>query len=162
MQWQIAVLYLDDIVVFGKSFEDHLCNLRKVFDRLSEAGLTLKPKKCQFLQEEISFLGHIVSKSGIRTDPAKVAAVKEMKRPETVTQVKSFLGLASYYRKFVKYFSKIAKPLFNLTKKEECTEAAFQELKNKLISAPILGFPQAVGSEFILDTDASAFAIGAV
>jgi hypothetical protein len=67
LQWQIAVLYLDAIVVFGKSFEDHLCNLRKVFDRLSEAGLKLKPKKCQFLQEEISFLGHIVSDSGIRT-----------------------------------------------------------------------------------------------
>jgi hypothetical protein len=74
----IAVLYLDDIVVFGKSFEDYLCNLGKVFDRLSEAGLKLKPKKCQFLQEEISFLGHIVSKSAIRTDPAKVAAVKEI------------------------------------------------------------------------------------
>jgi len=109
-----------------------------------------------------------VSKSGIRTDPAKVAAVKEMKRPETVTQVKSFLGLASYYRKFVKDFSKIAKPLFNLTKKEkkfiweEGTEAAFQELKNRLISATILAFPQADGSEFILDTDASAYAIGAV
>ena len=167
LQWKIAVLYLDDIVVFWKSFEDHLCNLRKVFDRLSEAGLKLKPKKCQFLQEEISFLGHIVSKSGIRTDPAKVAAVKEMKSPETVTQVKSFLGLASY-RKFVKDFSKIAKPLFNLTKKEkkfiweEGTEAAFQELKNRLISAPILAFPQADGSEFILDTDASAYAIGAV
>jgi hypothetical protein len=161
LQWQIAVLYLDDIVVFGKSFEDHLCNLRKVFDRLFEAGLKLKPKKCQFLQEEISFLGHIVSKFGIKTDPAKVAAVKEMKRPETVTQVKSFLGLASYYRKFVKDFSKIAKPLFNLTKKEnkfiweEGTEAAFQELNNRLISAPILAFPQADGSEFILDTDAT-------
>jgi hypothetical protein len=145
LQWHIAVLYLDDIVVFWKSFEDHLCNLRKVFDRLSEAGLKLKPKKCQFLQEEISFLGHIVSKSGIRTDPAKVAAVKEMKRPETVTQVKSFLGLESYYRKFVKDFSKIVKPLFNLTKKEkkfmweEGTEAAFQELKNRLISAPYFG-----------------------
>ena len=92
----------------------------------------------------------------------KVAAVKEIKRTETVTQVKGFLGLASYYRKFVKYFSKIAKPLLNLTKKEEGTEAAFQELKNKLISAPILAFPQADGSEFILDTDASAYAIGAV
>jgi hypothetical protein len=95
-------------------------------------------------------------------DPEKVAAVKEMKLPETVTQVKGFLGLASYYRKFVKDFSKIAKPLFNLTKKEEGTEAAFQELKNKLISAPILVFTQADGSEFILDTDASAYAIAAV
>ncbi|CAC5407655.1 unnamed protein product [Mytilus coruscus] len=104
----------------------------------------------------------------VKTDPAKVVAVKNMKRPETVTQVRSFLGLASYYRKYVKDFSKIAKPLFDLTKKNQKfawnkdAEAAFLGLKSRLISAPILGFPQADGSEFILDTDASAYAIGAV
>lgn len=168
LQWQIAVLYLDDIVVFGKSFQNHLDNLQRVCDRLAEAGLKLKPKKCHLFQKEISFLGHIVSKSGTRTDPAKISAVRDMKRPSTVTQARSFLGLASYYRKYVKGFSQIAKPLFDLTKKNnkfvwnDQTETAFQELKNRLISAPILAFPQAEGSEFILDTDASNYAIGAV
>lgn len=168
LQWQIAVLYLDDIVVFGKSFDDHFVNLEKVLSRLSEAGLKLKPKKCHFLQKEISFLGHIVSKSGIKTDPEKIKAVKSMPRPNTVTQMRSFLGLTSYYRKFIKDYSKIAKPLFDLTKKEktfnweEACETAFKDLKLKLITAPILAYPRAEGSEFILDTDASAYAIGAV
>ena len=161
-------MYLDDIVVFGKSFEDQLSNLEKVFQKLSKAGLKLKPKKCHLMQKEISFLGHVVSKEGVRTDPAKVSAVKEMQRPKTVTEVRSFVGLASYYRKFIQGFSKIAKPLFDLTKKDrkfqwnqDC-QNSFQELKNRLISAPILAFPQVGGSNFILDTDASAYAIGAV
>ncbi|CAC5370891.1 unnamed protein product [Mytilus coruscus] len=107
----------NDIVVFGKSFNIHFENLKKVFDRLTHAGLKLKLKKCHFLQKEVSFFGHIVSGEGIRTDPAKVVAVRDMKRPTTVTQVRSFLGLASYYRKYVQDFSKVAKPLFDLTKK---------------------------------------------
>ena len=154
LQWQIAVLYLDDIVVFGKSFDDHFVNLEKVLSRLSVAGLKLKPKKCHFLQKEISFLGHIVSKSGIKTDPEKIKAVKSMPRPNTVTQMRSFLGLTSYYRKFIKDYSKIAKPLFDLTKKEktfnweEACETAFKDLKLKLITAPILAYPRAEGSEF--------------
>ncbi|CAC5363264.1 Retrovirus-related Pol polyprotein from transposon 297 [Mytilus coruscus] len=120
------------------------------------------------MQEEISFLGHIVSKKGVQTDPAKVKAVKEIQSPKNVTQVRSFVGLASYYRKFIQGFSKIAKPLFDLTKKDkkfhwnqDC-EDSFLELKNKLMSAPILAFPQVGGNNFIFDTDASAYAIGAV
>ena len=111
------------------------------------------------MQKEISFLGHVVSKAGVRTDPAEVSAVKEMQRPKSVTEVRSFEGLASYYRKFIQGFSKIAKPLFDLTKKDkkfqwnqDCEES-FKELKNRLISAPILAFPQVGGSNFILDTD---------
>ena len=168
LQWEIAVLYLDDIVVYGNSFPNHLENLQKVLDRLSSAGLKLKPKKCHLMQKEVSFLGHIVSKSGTRTDPTKIAAVKDMPQPKTVTQARSFLGLASYYRKYVQSFSKIAKPLFDLTKKdkkfiwtEEC-EKSFRELKTRLMTAPVLAFPKANGSQFILDTDASAYAIGAV
>ena len=168
LQWEIAVLYLDDIVVYGSSFEKHMENLQRVLKRLQEAGLKLKPKKCNLLQKEISFLGHVISKDGIRTDPAKITAVKNMPRPTNVTQTRSFLGLASYYRKYVKSFSKIAKPLFDLTRKDkkfiwtkECEES-FKELKDRLVSAPILAFPQANGSQFILDADASAYAIGAV
>lgn len=168
LQWKIAVLYLDDIVCFGKDFASHLSNLKEVFEKLSKAGLKLKPKKCHLMQKEISFLGHVVSREGVRTDPMKISSIKEMPRPKTVTQVRSFLGLASYYRKFIENFSKIAKPLFDLTKKdkkfiwsEDC-ENSFQELKTRLMSAPILAFPQVDGSNFILDTDASAYAIGAV
>ena len=168
LQWRIAVLYLDDIVVFGKTFEQHFKNLEQVLGKLREAGLKLKPKKCNFLQKEIQFFGHIVSKAGVRTDPDKVRAVENMKTPSTVTQVRSFLGLSSYYRKFIKDYSKLAKPLFDLTKKDkkfvwdEACNKAFQELKTKLTTAPILAYPRAEGSEFVLDTDASAYAIGAV
>ncbi|CAC5416394.1 unnamed protein product [Mytilus coruscus] len=117
---------------------------------------------------EVRHRDNMMLDARVKTDPAKVVSVKNMKRPETVTQVRSFLGLASYYRKYVKDFSKIAKPLFGLTKKNQKfawnkdAEAAFLGLKSRLISAPILGFPQADGSEFILDTDASAYAIGTV
>ena len=168
LQWNIAILYLDDVVVIGRSFDNQVQNLQKVCDRLSEAGLKLKPKKCHLLQKEISFLGHVVSKEGLKTDPLKIAAVKNMPRPTTVTQTRSFLGLASYYRKYVQSFSKIAKPLFDLTKKDQTfvwtdnCEESFEELKKRLTSAPILAFPKPDGSQFILDTDASAYAIGAV
>jgi hypothetical protein len=113
-------------------------------------------------------VGHIVSKAGVRTDPDKVKAVANMKKPSTVTEVRSFLGLSSYYRKLIKDYSKIAKPLFDLTKKDkvfkwdDLCEISFQGLKTRLITTPVLAYPQAEGSEFILDTDASAYAIGAV
>jgi hypothetical protein len=151
LQWEIAVLYLEDIVVYGKSFKDHLLNLEKVFEKLLDAGLKLKPKKCHLMQKEISFLGHIVSKEGVRTDPVKVSAIKEMQRPKNVTQVCSFVGLASYYRKFIQGFSKIAKPFFDLTKKDnkfmwnQNCEDSFRELKMRLMSAPDLAFPQVGG-----------------
>ena len=168
LQWYIAVLYLDDVIVFSKTFESHIDHLDKVFSRLTEAGLKLKAKKCVFLQHETSFLGHIVSKEGIKPDPTKIAAVKKIQRPQTVIELRSFLGLTSYYRKFVKDYAKVAKPLYDLTKlnvswlwTENC-ENAFISLKDKLTSAPILAYPEVEGSEFILDTDASSFAIGAV
>ena len=104
----MAVLYLDDIVVFGKTWEQHFDNLAQVLERLAEAGLKLRPKKCNFLQKEVKFLGHIVSKVGVRTDPDKEKAVANMKKPSTVTEVRSFLGLSSYYRKLIKDYSKIA------------------------------------------------------
>ena len=168
LQWSVAVLYLDDIVVFGKTFEEHMVNLEKVLEKLHESGLLLKCTKCKFFRREATFLGHIVSKQGIRTDPNKISAVKDMLRPETVTDVRSFIGLTSYYRKFVKGYSKIAKPLFDLTKHKTCwkrtpeCENAFLELKARLISAPILGYPKLDGEEFILDTDSSAYALGGV
>ena len=168
LQWHIVVLYLDDIIVMGRTFEEHLKNLGTVFDRLPEAGLKLKTKKCKFLQHETSFLGHTVSREGIQTNPSKVQAIKDMSRPGTVTQVRSFLGFCSYYRKYVQDFAGITKPLFDLTKKDakmvwtKDQQDAFEKLKIRLISAPILGYLQVDGQEFILDTDASSVAIGAV
>lgn len=119
LQWHAAVLYLDDIVVFGKTFEEHFKNLNEVMDRLAKAGLKLKPKKCHFLRKKINFLGHVVSKEGIQTDPEKTKAIDQIRIPSFVKEVRSFLGLACYYRKFVKDYSKIAKPLYDLTKQDK-------------------------------------------
>lgn len=102
LQWHAAVLYLDDIVVFGKTFEEHFKILNEVMDRLAKAGLMLKPKKCHFLRKKINFLGHVVSKEGIQTDPEKTKAIDQIRIPSYVKEVRSFLGLACYYRKFVK------------------------------------------------------------
>ena len=168
LQWHIAVLYLDDIIVLGKDFKEHLENLCKIMDRLQMAGLKLKPKKCTFFRKEVQFLGHVVSCHGVKTDPKKVEAVTKMKPPQNVKELRSFLGLISYYRKFIRNFSSIAKCLFELTKSnakwnwtEECNQV-FKTLKDKLVTSPILSYPNVDGGEFILDTDASHLAIGAV
>ena len=144
LQWNIAVLYLDDIIVYGKSFEEHLQNLERVFDRLQEVNLKVKAKKCSFFRHEVTFLGHVVSKDGIRTDPAKTDIIRCLAKPQTVTELRSFLGLVSYYRKFIKDFAHIAKCLHALTSKKSTwdwtpdSDHAFHQLKEKLISAPIL------------------------
>lgn len=168
LQWNITVLYLDDIIVYSRTFDEHLENLSLVLDRLQSVNLKLKAKKCNFFRREVSFLGHIVSKEGIKTDPSKIEAVKNWRTPDNVTKLRSFLGLAAYYRRFIKDFAKIAKCLHILTGKNqewnwthEC-DAAFETLKQKLISAPILGYPDVTAGDFILDTDASNDAIGAV
>ena len=168
LQWHILVLYLDDIIVFSKTFEEHLVNLQKVFQRLSDAGLKLKASKCSFFKREVEYLGHIVSTDGVRTDPSKVQAVVKMKPPTSVSELRTYIGLMSYYRRFIKDFSKIAKCLFDLLHLKapwnwttEC-ENAFCLLKEKLSTSPVLGYPQVDGGEFILDTDASQYGIGAV
>lgn len=148
------MLYLDNIMVFGKTFDEHFKNLEKVIGRLSDAGL--KPKKCCFLQKEINFLGHIVSKNGIRTDPSIAKALEQVRTPSCVKALRSFLGITGYYRKFVKDYSKIAKPLYDLTNKEKKWlwttnfQGAFEKLKSKLIYAPILAYPDIDAGEFIL------------
>lgn len=108
LQWHIAVLYLDDIIVYAKDFKQHLANVSAVIDRLDNANLKLKAKKCNFFCKEVQFLGYVVSQDGIKTDPSKVEAIKANKTPTNVTELKSFLGLASYYRKFVFGFALIA------------------------------------------------------
>ena len=110
-----CLVYLDDIIIFGRDFESALENLRHVFDRLRRAGLKLKAKKCKVFQKTVKFLGHVVSKEGVQCDPEKVECVQNWKIPECVTEVRSFLGLASYYRRFIPEYAQIADPLTRLT-----------------------------------------------
>ncbi|GBL97396.1 Retrovirus-related Pol polyprotein from transposon 297 [Araneus ventricosus] len=161
------LVYLDDIIIVGRTFEEHLNNIRKVFQRLQKANLKLSPKKCRFFRKEVSYLGHIISADGVKTDPEKTKAVVDWPRPETVHELRSFLGLCSFYRRFVRNFSTIARPLhkptearsnFNWT--EEC-EKSFNTLKLALITSPVLTYLR-TDKEFILDTDASNEGIGAV
>ena len=167
LNWEIALLYLDDVIIFSKDFESHLANLSSVFNRLRDAKLTLKPSKCMFGREKIKFLGHVVSAKGIEPMNEKCKAIQEFPQPRKLKDVRAFLGLASYYRKFVKDFAKIAAPLTDLTKKEtpfqltdEC-ESAFKTLKDKLVKPPILAYPD-YQKEYLLYTDASSNAIGMV
>src|SRR5256886_9126577 len=165
--WDFVVVYLDDLNVYSRSFDEHLSHLRDVFDRLRQAGLKLNPEKCKFVTSELVFLGHVIDSQGIRTDPEKIEKVKKFPIPKTITQLRSFLGLASYYRKFIRDFSRIAGPLNKLLKKNvnfQWTlqqQQAFDYLKDRLITSPILIYPDWT-KEFILFTDASTFALGAI
>ena len=121
--------------------------MEEVFGRLREAGLKLKPQKCRFLQKEVTYLGHVVSENGVSTDPSKVSKILDWPISRNVSELRSFLGLASYYRHFIKDFAKIAVPLHRLTEKnkpfvwsESCLEA-FNELKRELTNHPILAYP---------------------
>ncbi|GFW48536.1 retrovirus-related Pol polyprotein from transposon 297 [Trichonephila clavipes] len=167
LTFEACLIYLDDVIIGGRTFEEHLQNIRKVLSKLSDANLKLNPSKCKFFQKEVNYLGHIISAEGVRTDPEKVSAVKNWKRPENLRELRSFLGLCTYYRKFVKGFSNIARPLHKLTESKqkfqwtkEC-EDSFLQLKEALTSSPILIYPQP-DKPFILDTDASNESVGAV
>jgi hypothetical protein len=168
LQWRILALYLDDVIIFAKDLDEHFVRLEMVFERCREAGLKLKPKKCDLLKREVKFLGHVVNKEGVRTDPDKVAAIDRWTSPSSVSEVRTFVGITSYYRRFVKDYAKIAGPLHNLTRAgarfvwTEEHEISFQTLKKALMSDDVLRLPDPDIKEFLLDTDASDFAIGAV
>ena len=169
MQWERAVLYLDDIIIFSDTIEEHMRRLEEIFLRLKKANLTLKPSKCHFFQRQVEFLGHIVDERGISTDPAKVEAVTNWEIPKRVRDVRAFLGLTGYYRRFIHNYGQLAKPLHELTEKNtpfiwtKRREEAFRELKRALIESPILGYPSREPQDtFILDTDASNCHLGAV
>lgn len=157
---RFVVMFIDDILVNLRSREEHEQHLRIVLQTLREHQLFAKFSKCEFWLESVAFLGHIISKDGLAVDPAKVEAVAKWKRPENPTEMRSFLGLTGYYRRFIKNFSKIAGPLTNLTKKQEkyiwdvkC-ESSFQELKKQLTMAPVLALPSESDS-YTVYTDAS-------
>ena len=171
LTWTHCLVYLDDIVIWASTFEDHIRRLRLVFDRIRTAGLKLKPSKCHFLRKEVTFLGHLVSSDGIKTDPENVLAVQTWPAPVNVKELQSFLGLAGYYRKFIFGFSIIAESLCKLCRKnvpfswQQEQQAAFEKLKDHLVSAPVLAYPDfsPAAGPFVLDTDASQYlGIGAV
>ena len=160
-------VYLDDILVFSRSLQDHLTHLRVVIRKLVEAGLKLKPSKCHFARRELEYLGHVVGRGGLRTNPRLVEAVKKFPTPSNLREVRQFLGLASYYRRFVHNFARIATPLHQLTRKDskwswspEC-EVAFWQLKELLTTTPLLAYPN-LNQDYILETDASVQGLGAV
>ena len=158
---------VDDILVSGRTFEEHLANLRMVFERLHIAKLKLSPGKCDLFQLRVGYLGHILSESGISTDPGKIEAVSMWPPPSNLSELTNFLGLCSYYRRFIASFAAKAKPLHKLLEVGQAfewtpeTQQTFQELKEHLVKALILGYPLP-DAPFILDTDASNRAIGAV
>jgi len=163
----VCLVYIDDIILFSKTVEEHLERLVRVLARLREAKLKLKPSKCLLLQKSLSFLGHVVSGEGVATDPEKTRLVSEWPVPTSVKEVRSFLGLTGYYRKFVKGYAEVAAPLHDLTKKDVAfewtskTQLAFDTLKEALTSPPILAMPND-DDEFVLDIDACDRSIGAV
>ena len=110
LHWDVCLVYLDDIIVFSQSFKQHVQRLQLVLERLRKAGLKLSPSKCHLFQPKVEFLGHVVSGDGVSTDPKKTEAIDNWPTPRSVRDVRSFLGLCSYYRRFVKGFADIAKP----------------------------------------------------
>ena len=165
--WIYTLVYLDDISVFSRTFEDHLKHLEEIFRRINKYNLRLNPKKCKFASPEIKFLGHIVKRDGISPDPDKINSIKEFPQLKTIRDIRSFIGLTSYYRKFIRDFSMHSKPLTELLKKDnkfvwstEC-ETAYQFLKNCLMTDPILAHFKP-GEPLILYTDASLSGLGAI
>ena len=162
------------MIVFSKTPEEHLIRLRGVFQKMREAGLQLKPSKCEFFKDWIAYLGHIVSKLGIETDSRKISDIREWPQPKTVTDVRQFLGFTNYYRKFIKQYAQVANPLNKLISEDnakkknkkveyrtqEC-EDSFQSLKEICTKTPVLAYAD-YEKPFKLTTDASKKGLGAV
>ena len=164
---EFCSVYVDDIIVFSQTVEDHIGHLEQVFSRLREIGLRLHPAKYRFASPQVAFLGHLITAQGILPNPDKIKAVKEFRNPTNAREVREFLGIAGYYRRFVPGFSKVAGPLHNLTRQSmqiqwtpECQES-FDQLKELLTSPPVLAYPD-FERAFTLCTDASGQGLGAV
>ena len=167
LRWSRCLVYLDDIISFGGTFDGALSNLTLIFQRLRSYGLQLKSSKCHLFRVSVPFLGHIVGRRGLECDPTKIEDVKSRPVPDCLKSVRQFLGFVGYYRRFIPKFADIATPLVYLTSKDvpfvwdSSCSAAFRELRAALIDAPILAFPTETG-QYILDTDASNFGLGGV
>ncbi|KAJ0752567.1 putative nucleotidyltransferase, Ribonuclease H [Helianthus annuus] len=164
---KFIIVFIDDILIYSKTQADHEQHLRLTLELLKKEQLFAKFSKCEFWLKEVQFLGHIVDEQGIHVDPSKISAIKDWDTPTTPTEVRSFLGLAGYYRRFIENFSKIAVPLTALTQKNQPfewgskQEEAFQTLKQKLCDAPILTLPEG-NDDFVVYCDASKLGLGCV
>jgi hypothetical protein len=166
LDW-FVVIFIDDILVYSRDAQEHVKHLRIELEKLKKEKLYAKFSKCEFWMEKVIFLGHVISKEGITVDLAKFKAVANWKRPKSSTEIRSFLGLAGYYRKFIEGFSKLASPLTQLARKkvpyvwgEKC-EKSFQELKETLCTAPVLALPE-MNKPYEIYADASKKGLGGV
>jgi hypothetical protein len=161
------MVFINDILVYSRSEEEHEEHLHLALQKLRENKLYAKLSKCEFWMKQVAFLGHVISKGGISVDPSKVQDVLSWKAPTSVDDIRSFLGLAGYYRRFIEEFSKISKPMTELLEKDKkfkwtsACEASFQELKKRLTTAPILVMPD-MGKPFSIYCDASSQGLGCV
>ena len=171
LNWYI--IYLDDVIAFSRTPEEHIAQLEAIFKKISDAGLKLKPSKCEFFKKQIHYLGHIVSNNGIETDPKTIEAIVKWPGPHTVHEVRKFLGFTNYYRKFVYKYAQIARPLNKLISSENAKkkhkkvewgneqEQAFQQLKEVCTKTPVLAYAD-YKKLFQLNTDASELGLGSV
>ncbi|CAF2960927.1 unnamed protein product [Rotaria sp. Silwood2] len=171
LKWQCCLVYIDDVIIYSPTFEKHIEDLKRVFEALRSANLTLKTSKCHFCRWETKYLGHIITSDGVKPDPDLIRSVIDFPRPQTIRDVQSFLGLTGYYRRFIQNYARIAEPLIkqlrftitgnhHLRWSNECTEA-FNILKEKLTTAPIMNTPN-FEQPFILEVDACEYGLGAV
>ena len=167
LKWNACLIYLDDVVIFGKTFGEHLKRLDLVLTAIKAAGLRLKISKCNFGETRLKMLGHIVDQDGIHSDPEKVEAARDFPRPKTVKDIQSFIGLCSYYRKFIPNFAEQARPLTILTKDKEPynwnkeQEEGFNYLKESLVTCATLAHPD-YSQPMIIHPDASGYGLGAI
>ena len=160
MLFKSAIVYLDDVIIFNKDFSEHYKHLQMLFQKFRDANLRMNGKKCSFAQDEVKYIGHILSKDGIRIDPSKTEVISSWPRPKTAKQVRSYLGMANSYRRFIHRYSQRSEPLRGLLSKDikfelgESQESAFQDLKAALLFPPILRFPDS-SRPYYLQTDAS-------
>ena len=165
--WVNCVVYLDDVLVFGKTIDEHNERLDRILQKMRKAGLKLSPTKCQLARKEVKYLGHVISGEGVQTDPDKTKAIREYQKPMCQKELRTFLGMTGYYRNFIKEYASTTEPLCAMLRGEnkfiwnEERQGAFEKLRLALISPPILALPTTDGY-YVLDTDASCDSIGAV
>ena len=168
MQWTTCLIYIDGIIVYERNFDEHLSRIEEVLGRIKAAGLKLKPEKCKMLQTEVIFLGHMVSAAGIKPSPTNISKILDWPRPKTPRQVKQLVAMGSYYRRYVRDYASIVRPMVELTKKgkrfiwSEACHHSFESIKKALVSADVMGYSLNEAGEFMLDVDASDIGIGGI
>ena len=168
LQWITWLIYIDDIIVVGQSFAEHINRVEEVLERIEAAGLKLKPAKCLLLQLEVVFLGHVISDEGVKPSPTNISKIMSWPEPKTAKQIKQLVAMGSYYRGYVKNFASIVRPMVELTRKgqkflwTEACDLSFDQMRRALLRADVMRYPLDKAGEFILDVDASDIGIGGI